>query len=61
MTSAVVASTLVNMGTVLSVSAMGAAATVSFAAAGLAGLSILASWLKVRGMEKKELQITGAA
>lgn len=47
MTSAVVASMLVNMGTVLSVSAMSVAASGSFIAAGCAGVGVLVNWIKV--------------
>lgn len=47
MTAAVMASMLVNVGTVLSVSAMSVAASLSFAAAGFAGVGVLANWVKV--------------
>lgn len=60
MTSALMASTLVNVGTVLSVSAMSRAATASFIGAGLAGIMVLANWLKVKSMEKREAQLLGA-
>ncbi len=59
MTSAVAASTLVNVGTVLSVSAMSFAATASFIGAGLAGIVLLANWIKVKGLERKEAQLLG--
>lgn len=60
MTSALAASTLVNVGTVLSVSAMSSAATASFIGAGLAGLVLLANWIKVKSLERKEAQLLGA-
>jgi hypothetical protein len=47
MTAAVVASMLVNVGTVLSVSAMTVAASVSFIAAGFTGFGVLANFIKV--------------
>ena len=47
MTSTVVASMMVNIGTVLLVSAMTAAASVSFVLAGVAGLKLLTNWIKV--------------
>lgn len=47
MTTAVVASMLVNVGTVLSVSAMSIAASVSFIGAGFAGVGVLANWIQV--------------
>lgn len=46
--SALVTSTLVNVGTVLSVSAMGTGAALSFAGAGLFGLMLLGNYLKAR-------------
>lgn len=61
MLTAVAGSMLVNVGTVLSVSAMGAAATASFAGAGLCGLLTLVSMFKVSLAEKKEAQLTGMA
>ena len=51
MTTAVVASMLVNVGTVLSVSAMTFAASASFAAAGFSGVGVLANWIKVCSFE----------
>ena len=48
MTTAVVASMLVNVGTVLSVSAMTFAASASFVAAGFSGFGVLANWIKVQ-------------
>ena len=47
MTTAILASMLVNVGTVLSVSAMTFAASASFAAAGFSGVGVLANWIKV--------------
>jgi len=58
-TSALVASTLVNVGTVLSVSAMATGATISFGGAGVFGLLLLSSYLKVVKLEKKEAQLAG--
>lgn len=58
--SALVASTLVNVGTVLTVSAMTTGATVSFAGAGVFGLLLLGNYLKVVKLEKKEAQLAGA-
>lgn len=55
------ASTLVNVGTVLSVSAMKTGATLSFAGAGLFGLLVLKSYITVLSLEKKEKQLSGAA
>lgn len=60
-TGALAASTLVNVGTVLSVSAMSTAASLSFTGAAVFGLFALISWVKVKNLEKKELQLTGAA
>ncbi len=61
MTTAIVASTLTNVGVVLSVSAMRTAATAAFSGAALAGLVTLASLFKIRKQEEKEAMITGAA
>lgn len=47
-TGAVLLSTLVNLGTLLSVSACGAAATASFAGAGVSAVLLLFNWLKAR-------------
>jgi hypothetical protein len=58
--SALVASTLVNVGTVLSVSALSAGATASFAGAAVFGLMMLSGFLKVKNMERKELALSGA-
>jgi len=60
MTAAVVASMLVNVGTVLSVSAMTVAASASFIAAGFTGFGVLANFVKLKNLERKEAQITGA-
>lgn len=59
-TAAVVASAFVNAGTVLSVGAMSTAATAAFVAAGFSGLFLVANWLKLSNMEKKEARLTGA-
>lgn len=61
MMNAIVASMLVNMGTVLSVSAMGVLSSLSFAGSGLFGVLALINLIKVRGAEKKEAQLTGSA
>ena len=47
MTNAVAACALLNVGTVLSVSALELAASASFVVAGVFGLATLASWFKV--------------
>jgi predicted unusual protein kinase regulating ubiquinone biosynthesis (AarF/ABC1/UbiB family) len=60
MMTAVVASMLVNVGTVLSVSAMSAAAAASFTGAGFCGLLTLLNMFKVKQAEKKEAQLTGS-
>ncbi len=60
MTAAVVASTLVNMGTVLSVNAMTRAAQASFIGAGLVAVTVLVNWIKVRNLERKEAALLGA-
>lgn len=60
MTSAVIACTLVNMGTVLTVNAMTRAATASFLGAGLTSVLTFVNWLKVKNLEKKEAQLLGA-
>ena len=59
MMNAVVASMLVNVGTVLSVSAMGVLSSLSFAGSGVFGLLALVNLIKVRAAEKKEAQLTG--
>ena len=61
MMNAIMASMLVNMGTVLSVSAMGFLSSLSFAGSGVFGVLALVNLLKVRGAEKKEAQLTGSA
>ncbi len=58
--SALVASTLVNVGTVLSVSALAAGATASFTGAALFGIMMLSGFLKVKNMERKERALSGA-
>ncbi len=60
MLAAVMASMLVNVGTVLSVSAMSVAATASFTGAGFCGLMTLVNMFKVKQAEKKEAQLTGS-
>lgn len=60
-TAAIVASTLTNVGVVLSVSAKQAAANAAFAGAALMMLVTLAGLLKVRKQQKKELMLTAAA
>jgi hypothetical protein len=57
---ALFSSMLVNVGTVLSVSALSLGAGVSFAGAGLFGLVSLKSYLQVMSLEKKERQLAGA-
>jgi hypothetical protein len=57
---ALFASTLVNVGTVLSVSAMSMGATASFVGAAFFGLQMLKNYLKVVQLEKKEAQLAGA-
>lgn len=57
---ALAASTLVNVGTVLSVSAAAAGATASFVGAGFFGLMMVSGYLKIVKLEKKEAQLTGA-
>lgn len=57
---AVAASALVNVGTVLSVSAMAGPATLSFVGAAVCGLLVLVNFAKVKMQEKKEAQLTGA-
>ncbi len=58
---ALAASTLVNVGTVLSVSALSTGATLSFAGAGVFGVMLMASYLKVVNLERKEAQLMGTA
>jgi predicted unusual protein kinase regulating ubiquinone biosynthesis (AarF/ABC1/UbiB family) len=58
--STIMASMLVNIGTVLSVSAMGIAASASFTGAGLFGVFAMINLIKVKTAEKKEAQLTGA-
>ncbi|GAB4813023.1 hypothetical protein N2152v2_000069 [Parachlorella kessleri] len=58
---AIAASMLVNMGTVLRLSALSAASTASFAGAAFFGFLTLINVIKVQSLEKKELQLTGAA
>jgi hypothetical protein len=58
---ALCASTLVNVGTVLSVSALQTAATACFAGAGLFGVMALSAYLKVTNLERKEKMLIGSA
>ena len=60
MMAALAASMFINVGTVLSVSAMGTAAAGAFAGAGLCGMLTLVNLFKVKMAEKKEMQLTGA-
>lgn len=57
----VAASTLINVGTVLSVSSALLPARLAFAGAAFFGLMVLKNYLKVASLEKKELQLLGAA
>lgn len=59
MVAALAATTCVNVGTVLSVSALSTGATLSFLGAGMFGLMVLSNYLKVVNLEKKERQILG--
>ena len=59
MTAAVVASMLVNVGTVLSVSAMTVAASASFIAAGFTGFGVLANFVKVSDKSDKGWLVPG--
>lgn len=61
MLNAVAASMLVNVGTVLSVSAMGAAAAGAFAGAGACGVLTALALFKLKLAENKEAQLTGVA
>jgi hypothetical protein len=58
--SLVLSSMFLNVGTVLSVSALPVVSTASFIAAGLCGLLTLINWFKIRSLEKKEAQLIGA-
>jgi hypothetical protein len=49
----------VNMGTVLSVSAMSVYASLSFAGSGVFGVMALINLIKVKSAEKKEAQLAG--
>ena len=60
MTTTVVACTLVNMGTVLTINAMATAATASFVGAGVSTLMTLVNFFKVKNLEKKEAQLVGS-
>ncbi|KAG1669298.1 hypothetical protein FOA52_014859 [Chlamydomonas sp. UWO 241] len=59
--SALIASMLINVGTVLSVSALGMQASFSFAGASFFGLMTLAGFYKVTQLEKKERALLGLA
>jgi predicted unusual protein kinase regulating ubiquinone biosynthesis (AarF/ABC1/UbiB family) len=61
MLAGVLASMLVNVGTVLSVSAIHTAATFSFVGAAVCGLLTVVNLFKVKLAEKKEAQLTGVA
>ena len=61
MLNAVGASMLVNVGTVLSVSAMGAAAGAAFVGAGACGVLTALALFKLRLAESKEAQLTGGS
>lgn len=61
MMAAIGASMLINVGTVLSVSAMSTAAGFSFAGAAMCGFAAVVNMFKVRLAERKEAQLTGAA
>lgn len=54
------ASCLVNVGTVLSVSALATGATASFTGAALFGFMALKNYIKIVQLEKKEAQLAGA-
>lgn len=58
--SALVASTLVNVGTVLSVSAATTGAALCFAGAAAFGALLIASYLQVAQLEKRERLLAGA-
>ena len=60
MTTTVVACTLVNMGTILTINAMAKAATASFVGAGVSTVMTLLNYLKVKNLEKKEAQLVGS-
>ncbi len=57
---ALFASTLVNVGTVLSVSAISTGATAAFVGAAFFALQTLKGYLKVVQLERKEQQLAGA-
>lgn len=61
MTCLVVASMFVNVGTVLSVSALPLGSTMSFVAGGACALVAMVNFLKLKQAEKKEAQLLGAA
>ena len=57
---ALMASALVNVGTVLSVSALSTASTASFVGAAYFALAAVKGYFKVLGLEKKERSLVGA-
>ena len=61
LTCLVVASMFVNVGTVLSVSALPLGSTLSFVAGGACALVAMVNFLKLKQAQKKEAQILGAA
>lgn len=58
--SIVLSSMFVNIGTVLSVSALPIASSVSFGAAAICALATVIQFVKGRQLAKKEMQLTGA-
>lgn len=61
LTCLVVASMFVNVGTVLSVSALPLGSTMSFVAGGACALVALVNFMKLKQAQKKEAQILGTA
>lgn len=61
LTCLVVASMFVNVGTVLSVSALPVGSTVSFVVGGACAFVALINFLKLKQAQKKEAQILGTA
>lgn len=57
---ALFASCLINVGTVLKVSAMAVGATTSFIGAAFFGFQMLKGYIQILQLEKKELQLAGA-
>ena len=58
--SIVLSSMFVNIGTVLSVSALPMASSLCFGAATLCAIMTMVNWLKGKSLAKKEAQLTGA-